>query len=177
MHRLSSLLLSATVFLIAVASVTLLSRAPFGEIYATLLSIGEETEAASITLYGATKPEVNLTVATKDAHTVYAILSMTDPSSEELTLTVPGDWHLEEARGAHASDIAEYGGTERLTLIVPMRERAIELRFTLKNAFASVAFSHDGDSPALFTLTQLDLPGRKTTKKVQLVENAGTVEM
>ncbi|HLD08093.1 MAG TPA: hypothetical protein VJB60_03435 [Candidatus Peribacterales bacterium] len=176
MHRLSPLLLSSAIFLTAIAFVTLLARAPFGEIYGTLLGFGDETRTASISLYGMTKPEVTLSVASKD-RALSIIFSFKDPSAKEATLTVPGDWHLTEVRGAHASDIAEYATDERLTLIIPMQEQSVEIRFSGTTPFGSVAFAHDAPSPALLTLTHISLPEETTERNVRIVEGSATVEL
>ena len=179
LRRIATYLLPASIFLVAIAGVALLARAPFGEIYGTLLSSGENEDAAAITLYGMTKPIVEMSVAAKES-AQYIILSIEDAGASQATLTVPGDWRLQESRGVHASSIATYQGTGRVTHIIPFTENSggkIELRFLATAPFAGIAFSHDAHSPALFTLIHLTLTDGASERKSKIVEESATVEL
>ena len=55
-------------------------------------------------------------------------------------------------------------------LAASLPDETVELRFTTDESFDFVAFSHNGDSPALLTLTEILLPGRTVQRAVQLVE-------
>lgn len=170
------IVVSSLIFLTAIAAVILLARAPFGEIYGTLLGGAGNSRTASITLYGTSKPNVEMSVAEKE-NAQYIILSIEDATAKELTLTIPSGWHLEEARGVRASDIAPYAASERTTLMIPMIERSVELRFTTNEKFESVAFTHDASSPALFTLIHLTLVNGASEKKSEIVEESTMMEL
>jgi len=179
LRRIATYLLPASIFLVAIAGVALLARAPFGEIYGTLLSSGENEDAAAITLYGMTKPLVEMSVAAKES-AQYIIFSIEDAGAVQATLTVPSDWRLQESRGVHASSIATYQGTGRVTHIIPFTENdggKIELRFLATAPFAGIAFSHDAHSPALFTLTHITLPAETTTRNTRIVEGAAIIAL
>lgn len=172
MHRLTTLALSSTIFLIAIATVTFLSRAPFGEIYSTLLGSAKNTQTVAINLAGCTKPEVDLSVAEKGAAS-YIIMKLNDNNAPELTLTVPSEWKLEEVRGVYIQDIAKYPSEEKLTLFVPLNDGSAELRFESEGSFEEIAFSHDAAPPALVTLTRISLPEGESVQEVRMIEGAG----
>lgn len=175
-QKITALALSSAVFLTAIAAVTLLSRAPFGEIYSTLLSSAKNTQTATINLAGCTKPEVDLSVAEKDEAS-YIIMKLSDKNADELTLTIPSDWQLEEVRGVYIQDIASYPTGDRLTLFIPLNDGKAELRFESELSFDEVAFSHDAVAPALITLTRISLNNGEPVREVRLIEGHGMLAL
>lgn len=176
-RRITTFILPASIFFVAIAGVALLARAPFGEIYGTLLSKGADEDTAAITLYGMTKPVVEMSVAEK-SESLYIILTIKDAEAKQATLTLPADWHLLESRGVHASAIATYEGLGRVTHIIPFAsdgDRTIDLRFAVTEPFTAVAFVHDALSPALFTLTHISLPGKVAERNTRIVEASATI--
>ena len=175
-QKFTALALSSAVFLTAVAAVTLLSRAPFGEIYSTLLSSAKNTQTAAINLAGCAKPEVDLSVAEKgDAS--YIIMKLSDKNTSEVTLTIPASWHLEEVRGVYIQDIASYSADDRLTLFIPLHEGSAELRFETAEKFENIAFSHDSAFPMLVTFTRISLHEGEPVREVRLIERSGVLAL
>lgn len=167
---------SSAIFLTAVALVTLLARAPFGEIYATIAGRAENDRTAAITLLGAIKPSVEVDVAIKkDAR--YVILRIDDAKATDVTIMLPSAWHLEEVLYAHASDVKNNQGDRETTYFLTLIDGKIELRFKAESPFDSISFSDDAANPALFTLTVIDLAGETVKKEVKIVERSAIVRL
>ena len=163
----------ALIPLVALLVTILLARSPIGATYRTLLGYSQNERTAEVLLANVHDAKVDIAVASQEDGG-YIILTLEERSlttSKEMTLTVPGNWHLEEVRGVHVKDIGKYNAKEKLMLFIPVPEKRVELRFTSRGPLDFIAFAHNGDSPVLLTLTNILMPGREITKKVQLVED------
>jgi len=145
---------------------------PFGEVYSTLLGSAEGSKTAIVNLAGCEKPEVDLSVAEKNG-SAYIIMKLSDKKTDEVYLTIPVSWNLEEVRGVYIQDIAKYPSDGKLTLFVPLEQGSVELRFAAAEKFESIAFSHDAPSPALVTITKIFLDNGEPVREVRVIEEAG----
>lgn len=166
---------SSAIFLTAIAAVALLSHAPFGELYATMLGRAEHA-AAEIVLMGGTKPELSLVVA-KENGGRFIVLTLTDPVAGEAKLKIPSDWHVEEVRYAFAADIGRYDKEGMSTLLLPLPNHKIELRLSATEPFEAISFSHDGTSSALLSLTSISPNGGAPREEVKIVEREIMLEL
>ena len=138
------LALSSLIFLTAIAAVTLLARAPFGEVYGTLLGETGGTRTASITLYGTTKAKVEMSVAEKE-NAKYIILSIEDlapfDTPDRVMLSSPSKSEGVSKHNGQATQGDTRGDTQTITLTIPSGWHLEEVRGTRASDIASYGAS------------------------------------
>ena len=138
------LALSSLIFLTAIAAVTLLARAPFGEVYGTLLGETGGTRTASITLYGTTKAKVEMSVAEKE-NAKYIILSIEDlapfDTPDRVMLSSPSKSEGVSKHNGQATQGDTRGDTQTITLTIPSGWHLEEVRGTRASDIAPYAAS------------------------------------
>jgi len=136
--------LSSLIFLTAIAAVTLLARAPFGEVYGTLLGETGGTRTASITLYGTTKAKVEMSVAEKE-NAKYIILSIEDlapfDTPDRVMLSSPSKSEGVSKHNGQATQGDTRGDTQTITLTIPSGWHLEEVRGTRASDIAPYAAS------------------------------------
>ena len=165
------------VFLIPVMALlvtSMLGETSFGTLFWTLRGESAEERTASLEIAGVVSPEAHVAVATGKAET-YITLQIAGKEDDEMSVTVPASWHLEEVRGVDVRDVrmknSELGMTQLVIPKINIKEQSLEYTFRTSELFDHLAFVPSEASPTLVTLTHITLPEGRTTQVTKIVED------